>query len=133
MDVGNPSNLVRIIDLYNDIDNIKNNLISWSFDDDETCNMISDINNNYGYIMDPHSSVGLLGLLKYIKMQSDDMNNIFLGTAHPGKFADIVNPIIDNNLELPQRLKEVLSLEKRSIELNNNYDEFYDYLLRTFG
>ena len=67
-----------------------------------------------------------------MEMKSDNMNNIFLGTAHPGKFADIVNPIINNKLDLPQRLKDVLSLEKRSIELNNDYDEFYDYLLRTF-
>jgi len=133
MDVGNPSNLARIIDLYGNIDNIKNDLFSWSFDDKETSDMISNINDTYQYIMDPHSSVALLGLLKYMKTQSDNMNNIFLGTAHPGKFADIVNPIISDSLELPQRLKDVLSLEKRSIELNNNYDEFYDYLLRTFG
>ena len=65
-------------------------------------------------------------------MQPNDMNNIFLGTAHPGKFADIINPIIDSNIELPQRLKDVLLLEKRSITLNNDYDEFYEYLLRTF-
>ena len=133
MDVGNPSNLARIIDLYGNIDNIKNDLFSWSFDDKETSDMISNINDTYQYIMDPHSSVALLGLLKYMKTQSDNMNNIFLGTAHPGKFADIVDPIIGDRLELPQRLKDILSLEKRSIELNNNYDEFYDYLLRVFG
>ncbi len=132
MDVGNPSNLARIIDLYGTIDNIKNDLVSWSFNDDQTSAMIADIYNEYEYVLDPHSAVGILGLLKYMEMKSDNMNNIFLGTAHPGKFADIVNPIINNKLDLPQRLKDVLSLEKRSIELNNNYDEFYDYLLRTF-
>ena len=132
MDVGNPSNLARIIDLYSNIDNIKDDLVSWSFNDDQTSAMIADVYNQYGYVLDPHSAVGILGLLKYMEMKSDNMNNIFLGTAHPGKFADIVNPIINNKLDLPQRLKDVLSLEKRSIELNNDYDEFYDYLLRTF-
>ena len=132
MDVGNPSNLARIIDLYSNIDNIKDDLVSWSFNDDQTSAMIADVYNQYEYVLDPHSAVGILGLLKYMEMKSDNMNNIFLGTAHPGKFADIVNPIINNKLDLPQRLKDVLSLEKRSIELNNDYDEFYDYLLRTF-
>ena len=60
------------------------------------------------------------------------MNNIFLGTAHPGKFANIIEPIIGSGIELPERLKKTILLEKRSIELNNNYNEFYDYLLRTF-
>ncbi|MBI45267.1 MAG: threonine synthase [Candidatus Marinimicrobia bacterium] len=132
MDVGNPSNLVRIIDLYSDIDSIRSNLLSWSFNDDETSIMISDISKKYDYVMCPHSSIGLLGLLKYMSMQSNHMNNVFLGTAHPGKFSDIVNPIINDTIELPKRLKDVLLLEKKSVELNNDYNEFYDYLLRTF-
>jgi len=132
MDVGNPSNLARIIDLYSDIDSLRSNLLSWSFDDDETSIMISDVSSKYDYIMCPHSSIGLLGLLKYMSMQSNDMNNIFLGTAHPGKFSDIVNPIVGDIIDLPKSLKDVLLLEKKSVELNNNYNQFYDYLLKTF-
>ena len=60
------------------------------------------------------------------------MNKIFLGTAHPGKFSDVVEPIIGQSIDLPKRLEIVLSLKKCSMSLNNNYDEFYDYLLTTF-
>ena len=132
MDVGNPSNIVRILDMYGNIENIKKDIVSWSFDESNTSNMIQKIYSKYNYLMDPHSSVGILGLLEYVKKQKVKMNNIFLGTAHPGKFADIVEPIIDFTIELPERLKKVLKLEKHAKELNNNYDEFYDYLLKTF-
>ena len=90
------------------------------------------VRHKYDYIMCPHSSIGLLGLLKYMSMQSNDMNNIFLGTAHPGKFSDIVNPIVGDIIALPKSLKDVLLLEKKSVELNNNYNQFYDYLLNNF-
>ena len=65
-------------------------------------------------------------------MQDTEMNNIFLGTAHPGKFADIIEPIINKPVELPKRLEKVLKMKKRSISLNNDYNEFNDYLLTTF-
>jgi len=132
MDVGNPSNMVRILDMYGDIKDIKKDIISWAFDESKTSNMIKEIYNKYNYLMDPHSSVGILGLLKYVKRKKLSMNNIFLGTAHPGKFADIVEPIIDSHIELPERLKKVIELEKNATELKNNYDDFYDYLLKTF-
>ena len=60
------------------------------------------------------------------------MNNIFLGTAHPGKFADIIEPVINKEVELPERLKKVLKKEKHSIPLKNDFEEFNDFLLRTF-
>ena len=132
MDVGDPSNLVRIMDLYHSIDNVKKDMVSWSFSEEETSDMILNINNTYNYLIDPHSSVGILGLLKYKDMQSSSMNNIFLGTAHPGKFADVIEPIINHTVELPDRLKKVLSMKKCSVKLNNDYNEFYDYLLTTF-
>jgi len=132
MDVGNPSNMVRIMDIYKTLDNIKNDMMSWSFNEQETSNQILEIHNNYNYTMDPHSSVGILGLLKYIDMQDTEMNNIFLGTAHPGKFPDIIEPIINKSIKLPERLVKVLKMKKRSIPLNNDYDEFNDYLLTTF-
>ena len=129
MDVGNPSNMDRIMDMYGSIDKLRYDVSSWSFNEEETLNMIDHIYQKNGYLMDPHTSVALLGILKYKKKYFEKFNQIFLGTAHPGKFSDVVNPIINDSVKLPERLQEVLSLEKKSILLNNDYDEFYDYLL----
>ena len=132
MDVGNPSNMARIMNMYANINDLKNDMVSWSFNEQETSDMISHIEDKYNYLIDPHSSVGILGLLKYINMQNIKMNNIFLGTAHPGKFADIIEPVINKEVELPERLKKVLKKEKHSIPLKNDFEEFNDFLLRTF-
>tara|TARA_B100001996_G_scaffold348933_1_gene307385 strand:+ start:1996 stop:3297 length:1302 start_codon:yes stop_codon:yes gene_type:complete len=132
MDVGNPSNIDRIMDMYSTIDKLRFDVSSWSFKEQETLDVINKIYYENDYLIDPHSAVALLGLLKYKKNHSNRLNQVFLGTAHPGKFSDIVNPIIKGSVKLPERLGKVLSLEKKSILLNNNYDEFYDYLLKTF-
>ena len=70
--------------------------------------------------------------MKYEKKQSQNFNKIFLGTAHPAKFIDVVEKNINCNIKLPKRLNKLLSLEKKSVLLKNNYDEFYDYLLSSF-
>ena len=132
MDVGNPSNIERIMYMYESIDKLRIDVCSWSFNEKKTLDLISSIYNNHNYLIDPHTSVALLGLLKYKQSYIDRCNQVFLGTAHPGKFSDVVNPAINDNVKLPERLKRVLSLEKKSILLNNNYNEFYDYLLTTF-
>ena len=132
MDVGNPSNIDRIMDMYSTIDKLRFDVSSWSFNEKETLNMINTIYYKNDYLIDPHTSVALLGLLKYKKTYSSRFNQVFLGTAHPGKFYDVVNPVIGDSLKLPEKLEKVLSLEKKSILLNNNYNEFYDYLLKTF-
>ena len=132
MDVGNPSNMARIMNMYANINDLKNDMVSWSFNEQKTSDMISHIEDKYNYLIDPHSSVGILGLLKYINMQNTRMNNIFLGTAHPGKFADVIEPVINKEVELPKRLKKVLKKEKHSIPLKNDFEEFNDFLLRTF-
>ena len=132
MDVGNPSNIVRIMDLYQTIEKLKMDMISWSFNEIETSNLIKKFFIEKKYILDPHTSVALLGILKYEKKQSQNFNKIFLGTAHPAKFIDVVEKNINCNIKLPKRLNKLLSLEKKSVLLKNNYDEFYDYLLSSF-
>ena len=132
MDVGNPSNIVRIMDLYQTIEKLKMDMISWSFNEIETSNLIKEFFIEKKYLLDPHTSVALLGILKYEKKQSQNFNKIFLGTAHPAKFIDVVEKNINCSIKLPKRLNKLLSLEKKSVLLKNNYDEFYDYLLSSF-
>ena len=131
MDVGNPSNIKRIMDIYGDIEELKKDLLSFSFNDDETRECVSDIFLKYSYILDPHSAVGLLGLDKFLKLNSE-FDGIFLGTAHPAKFADIIEPIINQNIKMPESLSNVINKEKKSKLLNNDYNDFSDYLLSNF-
>ena len=133
MDVGNPSNMARIMNMYDTLDNLRLDMSCWSFNESETLDMILDVYSKNNYLIDPHSSIALLGLLKDSFLNKNNIKNkIFLGTAHPSKFSDVVEPIIGNSIRLPKRLESVLSLKKRSVFLNNDYDEFYDYLLKTF-
>jgi len=131
MDVGNPSNINRIIDLYDDINSLKNDIKCWSFSDEETINIIVNILSDNDYLLDPHSAIGLLGLKKYSD-KNKNVEGLFLGTAHPAKFSDIIESNINKIINIPNRLQEVIDKEKKSIFLNNDYNEFSDYLLSNF-
>lgn len=132
MDVGNPSNLSRIMDLYNNVKGIKKDISSWSFSDNQTREQILSTFNKNKYLLDPHGAVGLLGLKEYFENSSLNNIGIFLGTAHPSKFSDIIKPIINKDIKIPDRLKEIIDKEKRSIKIKNSFDEFSDYLLSNF-
>ena len=133
MDVGNPSNMNRIFDIYNnDLCLIKNDIESYSFNDNQTKNHIKDVMRKYNYILDPHCAVGSLGLEYFLKTNSCKNPGICLATAHPSKFSDVIEPIIKTSVDMPNRLKNMISKEKRSIKINNNFNEFSDYLLSNF-
>lgn len=128
MDVGDPSNFIRIRHLYtDDYDALKENLSSYAFTDDETRKAILKIHNSSGYIADPHGAVGYLGLKKYQETHPDTYG-IFLETAHPIKFLDVVEETIGESLKIPPQIEKVMDKEKKSIRIKN-YGELKDYLL----
>ncbi|MEQ8222797.1 MAG: threonine synthase, partial [Candidatus Eremiobacterota bacterium] len=130
MDVGNPSNFARILSLYDsDINKIREDVEGYSFTDEETCRGICELYEKSGYITDPHGAVGYLGLKAYEKIHKGNFNRIFLETAHPAKFMDIIEPVIKIPIEIPERLKEVLNKEKKSVFMANDMDTFKSYLL----
>ena len=132
MDVGNPSNLVRIRTLYkNNIGKIREDILSASFSDDETLQIIESFYKETGYVLDPHGAVGYLALEYFIKKMSDDFNGIVLETAHPAKFKSTVEKAIKRHLSVPRTLANSLSLPKQSIILSSRYDEFREYLFRS--
>ncbi|HZJ18876.1 MAG TPA: threonine synthase [Pricia sp.] len=128
MDVGDPSNFIRIRHLYKDNYNaLKENLFSFAFTDEETRNAILKIYNTSGYIADPHGAVGYLGLKKY-QENHPDTYGIFLETAHPVKFLDVVEETIGESLDIPPQIEKVMDKEKKSIAIKN-YGELKDHLL----
>ncbi len=128
MDVGDPSNFVRILEIYkNDISELKKHLSSYSFSDDETRVAMKSIKENSNYIADPHGAVGYLGLKKYLT--KNNAQGIFLETAHPVKFLDVVEPVINETIELPVQIQEVIDNEKVSIKIST-YNELKQFLLK---
>ena len=85
----------------------------------------------FNYLLDPHSAVGLLGLNQFIRL-NPKYNGIFLGTAHPAKFSDVIEPIINQKVDMPGNLSNVINKEKNATLLNNDYKDFSDYLLTNF-
>ncbi|MBO6828886.1 threonine synthase [Allomuricauda sp.] len=129
MDVGDPSNFVRIRHLYqNDLETLQNNLSSYSFSDESTKKTMKEVYIKTGYVMDPHGAVGYLGLKEYQKSHPDTFG-IFLETAHPVKFLDVVEATLGIGPAIPPQIQKVMDKEKKSHRIAN-YEELKQYLLQ---
>lgn len=129
MDVGDPSNFIRIDTLYQkSFDLLSNHLSSYSFNDDQTKKAILEVYNNYNYVMDPHGAVGFLGLKEYQKDYPETLG-VFLETAHPVKFLSVVEETLKIKIPLPTEIEKLLHKEKVSIKIDK-YEELKKYLLR---
>ena len=129
MDVGNPSNFIRIQKIFNnDAVKMKKYLSGYSYTDQQTRKALKEIYDLKNYIADPHGAVGYLGLKEYLNQQKEDLYGVFLETAHPVKFFDSVNKTLKLEVAIPERLKDTLSKEKISVPIKN-YSELKAYLL----
>ncbi len=129
MDVSNPSNFVRIQEIFNnDIQKIKNVIKGYSFNDDQTKEAIKNVYDINNYIMDPHSAIGYLGLKSYLQSHAANASGVFLSTAHPIKFKEQVENSIGKEISVPSRLKGIMKKKKRSIEIES-YDDLKDHLI----
>jgi len=129
MDVGNPNNFIRIQEIYNqDFNTLKNNLTSYSYTDEETCNALKEIYNEHNYIADPHGAVGYLGCKDYLKNYPNS-HCVFLETAHPTKFLDVVEDVIKENIDLPPQILSVIDKKKKAIKISS-YEDLKRFLLK---
>lgn len=131
MDVGNPNNFPRIMDLYSgDIEKLRKNVWSKSYSDDETSGAIREIFEKYGYVMDPHGAVAYLGIKEYLKNGFSGVG-IILETAHPAKFLDIVEPILGKVVEMPEKLRTCMNKNKNSVKMSSDFEELKNFLINT--
>lgn len=127
MDVGDPSNFARIIDLYkNDHDAICADVSGATFTDEQIAETIKAVSDKYGYICDPHGACGYRALETGLK---EGETGVFLETAHPAKFKSTVESIIRHEIEIPQKLAEFMKGTKQSIQMPKNFEDFKEYLL----
>ncbi len=127
MDVGNPSNFVRILEIFGqDYVHLKEKMEAISVSDETTANTMREVFEKYKYVLDPHGAVGFYALEKYLK-NSPGKKGFFLETAHPIKF-DSVEKIIGTYGETPESVKDLLSRPKHSVEIKANYEDLKEIL-----
>ncbi|WP_298535448.1 threonine synthase [uncultured Algibacter sp.] len=130
MDVGAPSNFIRIQEIYkNNFKELKNNVSSYSFTDEETKAAMLEIYKQYDYVADPHGAVGYLGSKAYLK-ENPKVHCVFLETAHPTKFLDVVKEVIKEEQPLPEQIQSVMGREKEAISIST-YEDLKSYLLQS--
>jgi threonine synthase len=128
MDVGDPSNFVRILELFNQSSpGLKDMLEATSISDTETERTIDRVYHGNGYTLDPHGAVGFLALERHIAAHPGT-KGFFLETSHPLKFPDSVERITGKNIEVPPQVAEVLSGKKQSVLMPPAYDNLRNYL-----
>jgi len=129
MDVGNPSNFIRIQSLYeNNFDVLKQQFSSHAFDDKQTQDALKELYAKYNYVADPHGAVGYLGLQKHMRVNPNSYG-VFLETAHPIKFRDTVEKTLGIHLEIPKQIQHVLDKTPKKTALKD-YNAFKEYLLQ---
>jgi len=127
MDVGNPSNFIRIQELYNNnLEEFSKDFSSYSFDDEQTTAALKSIYESSKYIAEPHGAVGYLGLKKELENHPGAIG-FFLETAHAIKFLDIVEETLNIKLPVPQQIESVLDKEKINIKIKT-YGELKAFL-----
>ena len=128
MDVGAPSNFVRIQELHdNDISKLRKNLSGYSYSDEETTAALHQLYDSVYYIADPHGTIGYLALKAYLQNETD-VHGVFLETAHPIKFLPVMPKSIADNIPMPPQIEAILHKQKKSIEISN-YEQLKNYLL----
>ncbi len=127
MDVGNPSNFARIIDLYkNRHDVISSHISGASFSDDEIREAMRQCFDDNKYILDPHGACGYMALKNGLNAGE---TGIFCETAHPAKFKDTVEKAVGCMVEIPERLAEFMKGTKQSVRLDKDFKSFKAFLM----
>ena len=133
MDVGNPSNFARMLDLFDhDYDRMANTIVGYAFSDEETRAAMVEVFTHSQYVMDPHGAIAYLGLKRFLQENKTNAIGIFAETAHPVKFKQVVEDTLNTSLKIPTALEKFLHQEKKSIALKNSFESLRDFLLESF-
>ncbi|MBO9676024.1 MAG: threonine synthase [Sphingobacteriaceae bacterium] len=132
MDVGAPSNWVRIMDLFNqDVEALKKVVTAYRFTDEETLAGIKAIDNQFNYVACPHTAIAYLAVEKYRNENpADESAAVFLSTAHACKFPDIFPKEIAAKIEIPEQVTALENKPKQADQLDVDFEGFKAYLLK---
>jgi threonine synthase len=126
MDVGDPSNFARILDLYgHSCDAIAKDISACRYTDEQISETVKKCYADNNYLLDPHGACGYQALVDNLKQGE---TGVFLETAHPAKFKDTVEKIIGTTIEIPQKLQEFMKGEKQSVSMTKDFEAFKEFL-----
>lgn len=129
MDVGDPSNFARILDLYgNSHEAISAEISGVSYTDEQIAETLKTCKKETGYLLDPHGACGYQALKDGLK---EGEVGVFLETAHPAKFLETVENILGEKVEIPAKLQEFMKGEKKNESMSKKFEDFKAYLLNT--
>jgi threonine synthase len=130
MDVGEPSNFIRVLELFrHNYQNISAKISGYTISDKQTEQTIAELYHQYGYISDPHGAVAYHALQQYLQ-QHPGQAGIFLETAHPVKFPGTVEKMIGRPVEIPASAQHLFEKEKQSTRMNASFAQLKEWLLR---
>ena len=128
MDVGDPSNFARVLDLYNHSHaDISAEISGATYTDEQIRETVKQTYQQANYLLDPHGACGYRALSEGLK---DGETGVFLETAHPAKFLDTVESIIGDKVEIPAKLQAFMKGEKKSLPISKDFEDFKAYLLK---
>ncbi|OIN57171.1 threonine synthase [Arsenicibacter rosenii] len=132
MDVGSPSNFVRLTHLYGDqFDTVAEHVKGYYFDDPSTEAGMQQIYSQYGYVACPHTAIGIMGAQQDKIRSTQDVYHIALATAHPSKFKPLVEQVLNIDVDVPERLAVLATRKKQSYLIDPDYGSFKEALLAT--
>jgi threonine synthase len=127
MDVGDPSNFVRVLELFNkQLNEIKSSIKGFVVDDDTIRKTVKEVHDKTGYVLDPHGACSYEALKNDL---SNDEQGIFLATAHPAKFPDVIEEQINKEIEMPETMQQFMNRDKIKTEISSSFDDFKHFLL----
>ncbi len=130
MDVGNPSNFIRMRLLAGDAHEQVLTQITGNFSDDtDTRKAMKEVYDRTGYVMCPHTAVAYIGLKSYTDTLNEEVAGVVLSTAHYAKFLEVVEDTLGTKVDVPERLSALLSKEKVAISMSKEFADFKKYLL----
>ena len=128
MDVGAPSNFERVQSLYGgDLTALRRDIAGFAYEDARVIDEIGRVHREYGYVLDPHSAIAWLALQDRLAEQ-EDADGVFLATAHPAKFREVVEPAIGKSIDLPHALADALTRPRRSLSMAADYGALEQFL-----
>ncbi|MFT4534468.1 MAG: threonine synthase [Saprospiraceae bacterium] len=129
MDVGAPSNFTRLLALYdNDYNDLKADVSGFHLNDEDDKIVIKDIYDQYGYVADPHGAIGYAAVKEFQKLNPDYLG-VYLETAHPAKFLNVMTKVLTVPIDVPDRLKAVANKEKSAHLLAPEYESVKEWLM----
>ena len=127
MDVGDPSNFARIIDLYaHSHEEICSRISGATYSDEQIADTVAEVYKRTGYLLDPHGACGYRALAEGLQ---EGEQGVFLETAHPAKFRDTVEAIIGDRVEMPEKLQAFMRGTKQSVPMSAQFEDFKAYLM----